>query len=229
MWCGQCSRESTGSRSTATRTGDGTGAAYDVARRLRAEFVVTVSGTVSVRPAGTVNPNLPTGEVEVVAEGIEILAEAAVPPLQIDEHAGASEETRLRYRYLDLRRPEMQAILSLRHRVIGAIRAHYDAEGFIDVETPMLTKSTPEGARDFLVPSRLEPGKFFALPQSPQLFKQLLMVAGTDRYYQIVRCFRDEDPRADRQPDFTQLDVEMSFVDEEGIRAVTEVMLAAFD
>jgi aspartyl-tRNA synthetase len=201
-------------------------AAYEVARRLRGEFVVTVSGTVSLRPPGTVNPNLPTGEVEVVAESIEILAEAAVPPLQIDEHAGAGEETRLRYRYLDLRRPEMQAILSLRHRVVSAIRAHYDAEGFIDVETPMLTKSTPEGARDFLVPSRLEPGKFFALPQSPQLFKQLLMVAGTDRYYQIVRCFRDEDPRADRQPDFTQLDVEMSFVDEEGVRVVTEAMLA---
>ncbi len=201
--------------------------AYEVARKLRQEFVVSVEGTVSLRPPGTTNPSLPTGEVEVVAGSIEILAEAAVPPFQIDEHAGVGEETRLRYRYLDLRRPEMQAVLSLRHCVIGAIRRHYDAEGFVDVETPMLTKSTPEGARDFLVPSRLEPGKFFALPQSPQLFKQLLMVAGIDRYYQIVRCFRDEDPRADRQPDFTQLDVEMSFVDEEGVREVTEAMLAA--
>ena len=205
----------------------GVPAAYEAARRLRQEFVVTIEGTVNLRPPGTVNPALPTGEIEVVAGSIDVLSEAAVPPFQIDEHIGVGEETRLRYRYIDLRRPEMQAILRLRHRVVAAVRSHYDAEGFVDVETPMLTKSTPEGARDFLVPSRLEPGKFFALPQSPQLFKQLLMVAGYDRYYQIVRCFRDEDPRADRQPDFTQLDVEMSFVDEEGVRVVTEAMLAA--
>ena len=202
-------------------------AAFEAAERLRPEFVVAVEGVVRMRPPANVNPNLPTGEVEVAAVGIEVLAESAVPPFQIEDRTEAGEETRLRYRYLDLRRPEMQAILRLRHRVTAAIRAHYDAEGFIEVETPMLTKSTPEGARDFLVPSRLEPGTFFALPQSPQLFKQLLMVAGTDRYFQIVRCFRDEDPRADRQPEFTQLDVEMSFAGEEDVREVTEGMLAS--
>ncbi|HMC09483.1 MAG TPA: aspartate--tRNA ligase [Actinomycetota bacterium] len=202
-------------------------AAFEAAERLRPEFVVAVEGVVRMRPPANVNPNLPAGEVEVAAVGIEVLAESAVPPFQIEDRTEAGEETRLRYRYLDLRRPEMQAILRLRHRVTAAIRAHYDAEGFIEVETPMLTKSTPEGARDFLVPSRLEPGTFFALPQSPQLFKQLLMVAGTDRYFQIVRCFRDEDPRADRQPEFTQLDVEMSFAGEEDVREVTEGMLAS--
>ena len=200
--------------------------AYEVASRLRPEFVVAVAGQVRARPEGTGNPNLGSGEVEVVASSIEILAEASVPPFQIEDRTEAGEDTRLRYRYLDLRRPEMQAMLRLRHNVVSAIRSYYNAEGFLDVETPMLTKSTPEGARDFLIPSRLEPGAFFALPQSPQLFKQLLMVAGVDRYYQIVRCFRDEDPRADRQPEFTQLDVEMSFVDFDSLRALTEGMLA---
>ncbi len=196
-----------------------------VAGRIRAEFVVSVSGEVRLRPPGTVNPGLPTGEVEVAAESIEVLAEAATSPFPIEDQVEAGEEARLRRRYLDLRRPEMQHLLRLRHRVATTIRRFYDAEGFIEVETPMLTKSTPEGARDFLVPSRLSPGTFFALPQSPQLFKQLLMIAGLDRYYQIVRCFRDEDPRADRQPEFTQLDVEMSFVDEAGVMDGTERML----
>jgi aspartyl-tRNA synthetase len=201
--------------------------AHAVAERIRQEYVVRVVGAVRLRPAANVNPGIPTGEVEVAAAAIDVLSESAVPPFPIEDRLEAGEEVRLRYRYLDLRRPEMQAVLRLRHRVISAIRAHYDASGFVDVETPMLTKSTPEGARDFLVPSRLEPGAFFALPQSPQLFKQLLMVAGFDRYYQIVRCFRDEDPRADRQPDFTQLDVEMSFADTESVRVTTEGMLAA--
>ena len=201
--------------------------AHAVVQRVRTEFVLKVTGEVRARPAANVNPLIGTGEVEVVASAIEVLAEAAVPPFQIEDRTEAGEDTRLRYRYLDLRRPEMQALLRLRHRVVAAIRAHYDAEGFVDVETPLLTKSTPEGARDFLVPSRLEPGAFFALPQSPQLFKQLLMVAGVDRYYQIVRCLRDEDPRADRQPEFTQLDVEMSFADEESVLGITEGMVAA--
>jgi aspartyl-tRNA synthetase len=200
--------------------------AHAAAERLRQEFVVTVTGEVRLRPPANVNATIATGEVEVAASAIEVLTEAAVPPFQIEDRTEAGEETRLRYRYLDLRRPEMQGLLRLRHRVVSAIRGYYDAEGFYDIETPMLTKSTPEGARDFLVPSRLEPGTFFALPQSPQLFKQLLMVAGVDRYYQIVRCFRDEDPRADRQPEFTQLDVEMSFADEASVMTLTEGMLA---
>lgn len=201
--------------------------AYAVAQQVRPEFVVAVSGVVRRRPEGTVNPNLGTGAVEVVAEDIEVVAEAETPPFPVEDRVEASEEVRLRHRYLDLRRPEMQRVLRMRHRVSSAIRRFFDAEGFIEVETPMLTKSTPEGARDFLVPARLEPGTFFALPQSPQLFKQLLMVAGFDRYYQLVRCFRDEDPRADRQPDFTQLDMEMSFCDEAMIRSVIERMFVA--
>jgi aspartyl-tRNA synthetase len=201
--------------------------AHAAALRVRPEFVVLVNGEVRLRPPGTLNPNLPTGEVEVAASAIEVLSEAETPPFQVEDRIDASEEVRLRHRYLDLRRPEMQRILRLRHRVTSVMRAHFEREGFVEVETPMLTKSTPEGARDFLVPSRLEPGAFFALPQSPQLFKQLLMISGLDRYFQLVRCFRDEDPRADRQPEFTQLDVEMSFVDEAGIIDTFERMVAS--
>ena len=182
----------------------------DAAKHLRAEFVVGVTGLVRAR-GGEVNSRLATGEVEVAATALRVLNEAAVPPFQIADEATAAEELRLRYRYLDLRRPALQANLGLRHRVTMAIRRYFDAEGFWEIETPVLGKSTPEGARDYLVPSRVHHGEFYALPQSPQLFKQLLMVAGTDRYFQIVKCFRDEDLRADRQPEFTQVDVEMSF------------------
>jgi aspartyl-tRNA synthetase len=201
--------------------------AHAAAQNLRPEWVVLVKGLVRARPQGTVNPNLPTGEVEVAATSIEVLAEAETPPFQVEDRIDVSEEVRLRYRYIDLRRPEMQRILRMRHTVSSVMRRHFDSEGFVEVETPMLTKSTPEGARDFLVPSRLDPGSFFALPQSPQLFKQLLMVSGMDRYYQLVRCFRDEDPRADRQPEFTQLDVEMSFIDEADLMDSIERMVAA--
>ncbi|HEY8202618.1 MAG TPA: aspartate--tRNA ligase, partial [Actinomycetota bacterium] len=199
--------------------------AHAAALKVRPEFVVRITGGVRLRPPGTTNANLATGEIEVAADAIEVLAEAETPPFQVEDRIEASEEVRLRHRYIDLRRPEMQRILRLRHRVSSAMRAHFESEGFIEVETPMLTKSTPEGARDFLVPSRLDPGAFFALPQSPQLFKQLLMIAGLDRYFQLVRCFRDEDPRADRQPEFTQLDVEMSFVDEAAVIDTTERMV----
>jgi len=180
------------------------------AEKLRNEFVVRVTGTVRARPAGTVNAHLATGEIEIVATALEILNRADPLPFQLDETV--SEEVRLRYRYLDLRRDVMSQRLRQRHAITRSMRAFLDAHGFLDVETPMLTKATPEGARDYLVPSRTHPGKFFALPQSPQIFKQLLMVAGFDRYYQIVRCFRDEDLRADRQPEFTQLDIETSFL-----------------
>lgn len=198
--------------------------AYAVAERLRPEFVVSLSGVVRLRPQGAANPNLSTGDIEVIADAIEVLSEAETPPFQIEDRVEVAEETRIRYRYLDLRRPEMQRVIQMRHRVISAIRDHFNAEGFIEIETPILTKATPEGARDFLVPSRLQAGSFFALPQSPQLFKQLLMVSGFDRYYQIARCFRDEDARSDRQPDFTQLDMEMSFVDEAEIQDQAERM-----
>jgi aspartyl-tRNA synthetase len=196
---------------------------FAVAEGLRSEYVIRVSGRVRHRPEGTVNPNMPTGAVELLAGELEVLSAAETPPFHHDENA--SEELRLRYRYLDLRRGEMLGHLRLRHSVTRALRRFLDEEGFVDVETPMLTRSTPEGARDYLVPSRTYPGRFFSLPQSPQLFKQLLMIAGLDRYYQIVKCFRDEDLRADRQPEFTQLDIETSFMDEGQITALMERMI----
>ena len=197
---------------------------HATAQDLRGEWVIKVTGAVRARKEGTTNPHLPTGEIEVAASGLEILSVAETPPFQIDEHQEVDEQLRLKYRYLDLRREGMQSNLHLRHRIISAIRRFFDAEGFVEIETPMLTRSTPEGARDYLVPSRVHPGTFFALPQSPQIFKQLFMVSGLDRYYQIVKCFRDEDLRADRQPEFTQLDLEMSFVDTEDVLDVTERM-----
>jgi aspartyl-tRNA synthetase len=206
---------------------DTAGGAFELGHRLRSEDVLTASGEVVRRSPDTVNPELATGEVEIHVSEAELLADAETPPFEIESFSGeVGEETRLRYRYLDLRRERMRRAIELRHRVVRAIREFFDGEGFVDIETPMLSRSTPEGARDFLVPWRREPGTFFALPQSPQLFKQLLMIAGFERYYQIVRCFRDEDQRADRQLDFTQLDVEMSFVDTEDVLDVNERMLA---
>jgi len=198
--------------------------AHRVAEGVKLESVVQVVGQARLRPEGTVNPGLPTGQVEVVAREIEVLTEAETPPFPIEDRVDVDEGLRLTYRYLDLRRPEMTGALRLRHEVTRSIRSYFDDLGFVDVETPALTKSTPEGARDFLVPSRMQRGKVYALPQSPQQFKQLLMVAGLDRYYQIVRCFRDEDPRADRQYEFTQLDVEMSFTAEEDVYRLVEPM-----
>jgi aspartyl-tRNA synthetase len=197
---------------------------HATAQELRNEFCIRVMGEVRPRKEGTLNERLATGEIEVAVTSVEILSRSETPPFQIDEYHDADENLRLKYRYLDLRRAPMQENLKLRHSIISAIRRFFDDEGFREVETPMLTRATPEGARDYLVPSRLHPGRFYALPQSPQLFKQLLMVAGLDRYYQIARCFRDEDLRADRQPDFTQLDVEMSFVDVDDVLHVTERM-----
>ncbi len=201
--------------------------AHEKAKNIRGEFVIAVKGTVVARTPETVNKKLPTGEIEVVASELLILNEARVPPFQL-EVAGsenlASEETRLKYRYLDLRRPQLQNNIRMRARVVGKIREFADANGFTEIETPILLKSTPEGARDFVVPSRIHKGKFFALPQSPQILKQLTMIAGFDKYYQIARCFRDEDLRADRQPEFTQLDLEMSFANQEIIYRLIEEM-----
>ncbi|HHY33561.1 MAG TPA: aspartate--tRNA ligase [Firmicutes bacterium] len=201
--------------------------AHSVAEKLGSEDVVQVRGVVERRPSGTENPSIPTGTIDVVAEGIEVLSKSKTPPFYITEGLEADELLRLRYRYLDLRRPDMQRNLIFRHKLTMAVRRFLDSQGFVEIETPMFIKSTPEGARDYVVPSRLNPGKFYALPQSPQLFKQLLMVAGFDRYFQIARCFRDEDLRADRQPEFTQIDIEMSFVERDDVLGLTEAMMAA--
>jgi aspartyl-tRNA synthetase len=197
---------------------------FSTAERIRNEYVLQVRGRVRKRPEGTVNPDLPTGEIEVLGLGLNVLNPAETPPFQLDEEA-IQDETRLRYRYIDLRRPEMQDKLRLRARITRKLRNFLDERDFVDVETPILTRSTPEGARDYLVPSRVHVGEFYALPQSPQLFKQLLMMGGIDRYYQIARCFRDEDLRADRQPEFTQLDIETAFMDEDAIMTLTETMV----
>ena len=201
--------------------------AHAVAHGLRAEDAISAAGTLLPREEEAVNPDLPTGEVELNASSVEVLADAATPPFQVDEEKPVEEILRLRHRYLDLRRESMREAIELRHDVVQAIRGHLHDIGFLEIETPILTRSTPEGARDFLVPSRLQRGAWYALPQSPQLFKQLLMVAGYERYYQIARCFRDEDFRADRQPEFTQLDVEMSFVDEEDVIGMCDGLLAS--
>jgi len=198
---------------------------HEKAHAIRSEFVIGIRGKVSMRPEGMTNPNLKTGEIEVFATELKILNEAGTPPFLIEDSVDVSENVRLKYRHIDLRRPNIQKNLILRHRAAASVRQYLNGLGFIDIETPVLTKSTPEGARDYLVPSRVNPGMFYALPQSPQLFKQLLMVSGFDRYYQIVRCFRDEDLRADRQPEFTQIDLEMSFVGEEDVMGVAEGMI----
>ena len=198
---------------------------FQAADRVRSEYVLKISGRVRARSEATINPAMATGQIEVLGKTIEVLNVAATPPFQLDEHTAVGEEVRLRYRYMDLRRPEMQQRLRLRSEVTAAVRQFLHGEGFLDIETPILTRATPEGARDYLVPSRTHAGQFFALPQSPQLFKQLLMVAGFDRYYQIAKCFRDEDLRADRQPEFTQIDIETSFLDETAVMDITERMV----
>ena len=200
--------------------------AHQKAEQIRNEFVVAVRGKVSPRPEGTVNPKMKTGAVEVEVSELKILNRAETPPFMLDDHTEVAENIRLKYRFLDLRRPSLQKNLLLRHLVARTVRNYLDDRGFVEIETPVLTKSTPEGARDYLVPSRVNPGNFFALPQSPQLFKQLLMVSGFDRYFQIVKCFRDEDLRADRQPEFTQIDCELSFVDREAVMSIMEGLIA---
>lgn len=202
--------------------------AHEHAKKLRSEFVISIEGKVRKRPEGTENPDLSTGQIDVMVDKLLILNQAETPPFPIDDNVDASEDIRLKYRYLDLRRGEVQKNLLLRHRMYQITRKYFDTNGFVEIETPVLMKSTPEGARDFLVPSRLHKGKFYALPQSPQQYKQLLMVSGFDRYFQIVKCFRDEDLRADRQPEFTQIDVEMSFVDVEDIFEVMEGLMKIF-
>ncbi len=199
--------------------------AFALADRVRSEYVLKITGRVRVRADATVNPSMVTGQIEVLGKELVILNQAETPPFQLDEHTSVSEEVRLHYRYMDLRRTEMQQRLVLRSKITSAVRASLEEQGFLDIETPILTRATPEGARDYLVPSRTHPGQFFALPQSPQLFKQLLMVSGFDRYYQIAKCFRDEDLRADRQPEFTQIDIEASFIDEADIMSITETMI----
>ena len=199
---------------------------FQQADRVRSEYVLQVTGKVRARSEATVNPNMATGEIEVYGTQLEILNSAATPPFQMDEHITVGEDVRLKHRYMDLRRTEMQNSLRFRSKVTNSIRNYLDELGFLDIETPIMTRATPEGARDYLIPSRTHPGQFFAMPQSPQLFKQLLMVAGFDRYYQIAKCFRDEDLRADRQPEFTQIDIEASFIDEEEIMSITETMIS---
>ncbi|MDO6515342.1 MULTISPECIES: aspartate--tRNA ligase [unclassified Neptuniibacter] len=198
---------------------------FTLADSCRNEFVIEIKGTVRARPEGTTNADMPTGEIEVLGKELVLLNKSETPPFQLDEHQQVGEDVRLRHRYIDLRRPEMQEKLRFRSKVSNSIRNFLDDNGFLDIETPILNRATPEGARDFLVPSRIHEGAFFALPQSPQLFKQLLMVSGFDRYYQIAKCFRDEDLRADRQPEFTQIDIETSFMDEESIMGLTEKMI----
>lgn len=200
-------------------------AVFALAEKLRHEYVVCITGVVRKRPDGMINEKMATGYIEVVGVSLEILNESQTPPFLPDEHQITNEDLRYRYRYLDLRREEMQHNLRLRHTLVHSVRNYLNQRGFLDIETPMLTKATPEGARDYLVPSRVHPGKFYALPQSPQLFKQLLMMSGFDKYYQVVRCFRDEDLRADRQPEFTQLDIEMAFIDDEAIMSLIEGLL----
>lgn len=198
---------------------------FDKAQKVRGEYVIHVSGTIGARAENAINTRMKTGYIELLASDINIISKSETPPIYIEDDLNVSENLRLKYRYLDLRRPVMQNIFFVRHKVSKLIRDYFDENGFIEVETPVLTKTTPEGARDYLVPSRVQPGKFFALPQSPQLFKQILMVSGFDRYYQIVKCFRDEDLRADRQPEFTQLDMEMSFVDADDVMCVIEGLM----
>ncbi|MDM7914762.1 MAG: aspartate--tRNA ligase, partial [Candidatus Eisenbacteria bacterium] len=223
-------RDRSGMTQTVCRPSAAGGAVVEKARELRPEYVIAVRGKVSPRPEEMRNPQMPTGEVEIEAEEIRVLNTSDVPPFVIGDLTNASEDLRLEYRYLDLRAPSLQAILGLRHRVALETRRYLDEQGFWEIETPLLVRPTPEGARDYLVPSRIHPGTFYALPQSPQLYKQILMVSGMDRYFQIARCLRDEDLRADRQPEHTQIDIEMSFAGEEQVFALVEgLMLRLFE